>query len=143
MDKFIKMIFLIGLVIICLLTRLDIIGGINRGLNPKKFKKIDISKKKIFVPFHRRHFFKKIKGYKPEFDGSVFKITYILTLCAYFHFVCSLIFLALYAFFWNALALILFVCWDFLFSCIISTIDGLVTSSFRRRLKDEGPDFKI
>ena len=143
MDKVIAIIFLIGLVIICLLTRLDIIGGINRGLNPKKFKKIDVSKKKIFVPFHGRHFFKKIKGYKPTFDGSVFKITYILTLCAYFHFLCSLIFLALYAFFWNTLTLMFLFCWDFLFSCIIVTIDDLVERSLRRRLKEEGPDFKI
>ena len=143
MDKVMTIIFWIGLVIICLLTRLDIIGGINGGLNPKKFKKIDISKKKIFVPFHSRHFFKKIKGYKPAFDGSVFKITYILTLCTYFHFLCSLIFLALYAFFWNTLTLIFLFCWDFLFSCIIVIIDDLVERSLRRRLKDEGPDFKI
>ena len=143
MKRAIALIFLMGFAIICLLQELDIIGSINAGLNPKKFKKIDISKKKIFIPYHGRHFFKKIKGYKPAFDGKVFKITYILTISAYIYHSLSFVFLILFGIFLNDLTLMLFLGWELLFGCVLAIIQAFTVRSFKKRLKEEGPDFKI
>lgn len=143
MKRCIVLFFLIWCAIIFFLQVLDIIGGINEGLNAKKFKKIDVLKKKIFIPYHGRHFFKKIKGYKPAFDGKVFKITYILTIVAYLHCFLSFIFLMLFGVFFNNLTLMLFLGWEVLLGCAVAIINGLTIRSYKKRLKKEGPDFII
>ena len=135
--------FLFIMTVMSLLTWLHLIGGVNEFLNPKKFKKIDATRKKIFIPYHGGHFWGGIKGHNPYFEGTVFRVTYILTIVSYVYFLLSSIFWVILAFFWGRLLCLLFMGWVSLFDIVIAIVYTQVESAFAKRSREEGPDFKL
>ena len=144
MNKVVAIICLWGILIMSIFATLDYIGGINQGLDPKKHKQIDISKKKIFIPYHDDHFFKKnLKGYLPPFEGTVFLITYVLTLIAYIHFFLSIALSIVTVIFWSKITIWCLVAWVFSYVVVIGVIFGVTESSAKKRTKKEPPDFRM
>ena len=136
------------LLILCILESLDLIGGINRYLNPKKNKKVNVVKirKIIFVPYepgllYRVIYFKsgKEKGY---FDGTVFKTTLVLTILTYVYALSFIILLVLCNIYFpniERLFITLYLVGYLIFIVFANQITG---TRYKRREKNKPLDFK-
>lgn len=129
--------------IVVFFTFFDLIGSINGYLDSKKCRRIDISKKKIFIPYHGQHFFHKYYK-KPHFDGTVLRITYILAILNYIHFIITILFFFLHFFVWKIWSLSLLLIWQSIYAIVVCGILGVSKKSFDKRLKKgDGLNFKI
>lgn len=143
MNKIIVyLIWWIGLITGIFLTHFDLIGEMNGYFSPKR-EKIYILKKKIFIPYHGCHFFRKIKGYNPTFDGYVFKITYILTILNYIHFLIAISLAFLQVIFLKEWLFWVLISEMALISGVILTIFKVVEVRHKKREKESGLNFKM
>lgn len=143
-NQEITILLLSGMGVIFFLCSLDTIGAINYYLNPEKYKKIDVSRKKIFIPFRPHHFNQKFRAPNVAFDGTVFKVTYILTIIEYIY--TGLGFIALWiwvAFFPSKLAYVIWLVAVVIPRIVLVFIQSYIESRYEDRIWKEGPKFKV